>query len=581
MLGNHFKLHRHFLFVLVLLVTAILVPGVCEAGASAKRTIEPGLTVSISGGKTIRMTACAGAEQEIADWASRILADPSRQSKYMSRGCLVVPLSALSDEYQLEAINTLFRSDTYGEKDWIHKVTYTSRNRQGGETLWNISQWFTGDATNYKKIMKYNGMSRRARVYRGTKIRIPLYLLRPAFKEPILYAISARRAAEGPSAEAKRLNGDLTLKTDALGAYASYKMKKGDTIYSKIVVQYTGRVTSKDVMDAVDIILRRSSIRNPKKLRPGHEIKIPLDLLSLQYLPPDDPRRQEYEGIRRDALKHSNPVRTAELEGIAVILDSGHGGGDPGAIGKNRLYEDEMAYDVLCRIKRLLERETMATVVPTIIDTSQQYVPRDWSSFPNDRDEVLLTNPTYKNHNAKVSVNLRWYLVNSISRKLTANGTDPDEVVFISLHADSLHPKVSGAMIYIPGTYYCKGSGGKRGKVYDAHAEVREKRYVRLSYDERVRSEGFSGEFAKILTDSLKDRNIQVHSQKPIRNHIVRGRHSYVPAVIRHNIVPTKILVEIGNLMNSQDSKMIADYRFRERFAAAVVDALKEYYGGK
>jgi N-acetylmuramoyl-L-alanine amidase len=54
-----------------------------------------------------------------------------------------------------------------------------------------------------------------------------------------------------------------------------------------------------------------------------------------------------------------------------------------------------------------------------------------------------------------------------------------------------------------------------------------------------------------------------------------------VPAVIRHNIVPTKILVEIGNLMNSQDSKMIADYRFRERFAAAVVDALKEYYGGK
>jgi N-acetylmuramoyl-L-alanine amidase len=54
-----------------------------------------------------------------------------------------------------------------------------------------------------------------------------------------------------------------------------------------------------------------------------------------------------------------------------------------------------------------------------------------------------------------------------------------------------------------------------------------------------------------------------------------------VPAVIRHNIVPTKVLVEVGNLRNSEDLRLIADAGFRERFANAFVDALKQYYGSK
>jgi N-acetylmuramoyl-L-alanine amidase len=280
-------------------------------------------------------------------------------------------------------------------------------------------------------------------------------------------------------------------------------------------------------------------------------------------------------------MKYSNPVHTAKLNGIAVILDSGHGGSDPGALGKNRVYEDEVAYDILCRIKRRLETTTMAKVVPTIVDKSQQYEPKNASFFSKDTDEYLLTNPHYKNGNAKVAVNLRWYLVNSIFRKLTANGTKPDEVVFVSLHADSLHYKARGSMVYIPGTYYCRGNGGKRGKVYDAHAEVREKQFVSLSYTDRVRSEGLSGEFAKDIIKSLGKYDIKIHDEKPIRNHVVRGRRSYVPAVIRHNIVPTKILLEVANLKNYDDNRLIADHEFREKYAAAFVDALTQYYGGK
>jgi N-acetylmuramoyl-L-alanine amidase len=564
------------------LLSVFLISSPCAAASSAKKTIEPGLRVEIVGGKTIHLTACAVEEHDVTDWAMRVLAHPEKMDRYISGQCLKVPFKALSEEYQLETMKTLFKGDSYDESGWAHKVTYISLKRGGGETLWNISWWFTGDATNYKKILRHNGMSRKARLFKGTKIRIPLELLRPAFREPILFEIAARRTAEGPSAEARRLNGDLTLKADAQGAYASYRIKKGDTIYTDVVMRFTGRMVSSDVMNVAKEICSRSGIRKPKRVRPGDEVKIPLDLLSLQYLPPDDPRRQEYEGIRRDAMKFSNPIHTAKLKGIAIILDSGHGGRDPGAVSKaSRIYEDEVAYDILCRIKRILETTTMATVIPTIIDRSQQYEPRNSSTFSKDTDEHLLTNPIYKNRDPKVSVNLRWYLGNSIFRKLIANGTDPDEVVFVSLHADSLHKKARGSMIYIPGTYFCRGNGGKKGKVYDAYAEVREDQFVEIPYNKRIRSEGLSGELAKQIVDSLAKNKIAVHNDKPIRNHIVRGRRKYVPAVIRHNIVPTKVLVEVANLNNYEDRRLIANHEFREKFAMAFVEALKQYYDGK
>ncbi len=164
---------------------------------------------------------------------------------------------------------------------------------------------------------------------------------------------------------------------------------------------------------------------------------------------------------------------------------------------------------------------------------------------------------------------------------MTAEGASPDKIVFVSLHADALHPKARGTMAYIPGTYYCRGNGGKSGYVYTSHAEVREKQYVKISYKTRVRSEGLSREFAEHLIDSLSTYKVKIHSEKPIRNHLVRRRRAWVPAVIRHNIVPTKILVEVGNLKNREDCTLMADPEFRERFAQAFVHALKQYYGEK
>jgi N-acetylmuramoyl-L-alanine amidase len=65
-----------------------------------------------------------------------------------------------------------------------------------------------------------------------------------------------------------------------------------------------------------------------------------------------------------------------------------------------------------------------------------------------------------------------------------------------------------------------------------------------------------------------------------VRDRIVRGRGSpWVPAVLRYNAIPAKVLIEVCNLANEQDRKLIQTRAFRERVARAVVDGLLSYYG--
>ena len=40
-------------------------------------------------------------------------------------------------------------------------------------------------------------------------------------------------------------------------------------------------------------------------------------------------------------------------------------------------------------------------------------------------------------------MNFRWYLANSVFRNVEKNGGEEDRTVFLSLHADSLHRRLS------------------------------------------------------------------------------------------------------------------------------------------
>jgi N-acetylmuramoyl-L-alanine amidase len=232
----------------------------------------------------------------------------------------------------------------------------------------------------------------------------------------------------------------------------------------------------------------------------------------------------------------------------------------------------------MMRAKELLERRTAATVVATIRDGARHAV-RDADVLPFSRGHQVLTTPPYPIADARVGVNLRWYLANSHYRKATSGAGDPKKVVFVSIHADSLHPSLRGAMVYVPAASLTGGRSSRSGDVYAARLEVREQPAVELPWRARLESEGLSREMANATIAAFRAAGLPVHPYKPVREKIIRTRGEFVPAVLRYNAIPAKMLVEVCNLANDQDRRLIQTRAFRQQVAEAIVAGVLAYYG--
>ncbi len=511
-----------------------------------------------------------------------------------------VPFDALRPEIQLQVIRTLFDGDHGDPAGWRHRVKGAGPMERG--SLWRVAEWFTGDGRNFRAIREQNGLV-EDELETGQEVVIPTRLLRPAFRPAAAEALRAFQARASPSGTEPAVaqkdpppagtssgpasSGSgaadgtapyrLEYGRDAKGEYAIYRLQPGEALYSSVVVRFTGAVYAADVNSLAAEIAHRSGIADVTDIPVGYPVKVPFDLMLPEYLPPGNPRREEYEASLRESGRFTNRVRTSDLAGITVILDAGHGGVDVGA-SFGGVWESLYVYDIKARIQRLLELHSAARVVSTTRDGPREHIP-DRDVLPFSHDHVVLTHPPYPITNSTIGVNLRWYLANSVYTKAIDGDGDPQKVIFLSIHADSLHPSLRGAMAYIPAASMRKGTFRKTGGVYRSRREWREQPAVSFSWKQRVESEGLSRQFAEDVISSLARRNVTIHPYKPVREKIVRSHSEYVPAVLRYNEVPAKMLLEVCNLANAKDRKLLQTRAFREMVAEAVVEAILRYYG--
>lgn len=482
-----------------------------------------------------------------------------RQGFRSSNRVYRIPWKHLTCQGKQLAIEKLFPKDNLTHEGWEHHVRYSGAH---GETLWRISTWFTGTGTNANRLGQLNRINPN-RLGVGNRILIPLDMLIPCFQAVYEYPVVVN---------------DLTYNKDALGVYAEYTLLSGQTIYS-LVLRYTPLVTANDVMSASQKILNRSGLRDFHAIPANTVLKIPSDLISPQFLPPNDPQRIQYETTSRESGQFRPDQIAKALQRVTVILDAGHGGIDPGAIGIGGIQEKEYAYDVMCRVKHILETETQATVHITIMDEETGFTPRQESFLhPGNNREKILTNPPFPITDSRIALNLRWLLVNSYF--YLHNASDRNErVIFTSFHADSLHPTIQGLMMYIPGADHYTGNTRLTANVYLRRKEAQGGRNaVSNTRTERLRAEGYSKSFAEQIQAQCIKADIPLHPNQPIRTFIVRGRRNWVPAILRYSKVPTRILIELANLQNPEDVARIKDPEYREALARMYVNALKAHF---
>lgn len=568
----------------------------------ARHEIEQGVYASIHDGRIIFLECRVPPGAAAQTLLGRYLANPSEWTQYKDRLAVAIPFNRVSASARRAMLLAIFPQDYVTPEGWWHVVT--SGDPAEREIWYGLSEWITGNGSAYRQIMatKQNrGLGKDLEP--GQQLLIPSSMLPEAMRQltpdrvapaPPLAPIDPpkKRQATAPSAEEiadvqaveRVVDGALAYKTDSQGPYAEYRLQRGEAIYTNVVVRYTDYRDVEDIRGACDIVLRRSGIRDPTNIDVGQRIKIPFDLLSDRYQPEGSTGRREYEAVLVEAQRlQGSRAQAKNLKGVTVIIDPGHGGRDHGAAPTTGfIFEDEVNYDIMCRLKRKLEKDTAAKVYVTMFDRDQGYTPTNATRFTHDIDEEVLTTPRYANHDAKISANLRWYLANQIYKQELAAGVNERNIIFISIHCDAIYYKVRGTMVYVPGAAYRRDREQPYNAMYASFAEARAQPSVTTTAETRRRDEALSRNFAELLINTLEtnDPPIAVHrSGDPIRNVIRRsGGQAYVPAVLRNTMVPTKVLVEVANLNNPTDQERLRDPEWREWFAEALVKTLESHY---
>ena len=567
--------------------------------------LQPGITIVCRPSYQIFLECSISHGKSINQTLSSVLSDPTEVQKYKNLRAVAIPLNRVRTSLYLQIFMLIFNQDNITPEGWKHTVPQGYRLDDNAINLWIIA--LSGDTTKKVDIMKHpKNSGKKLPLSGGNQIFFPSSIFSPELKEQLTK--KARTAEETEqnllepmdaidedwgdiktSTNGTVLSKELQYGKDTLGEYATYKLKAGETIYS-VIVRFTDYTDHADILKVCEVVKKRNKISNERTVKPGTMIKIPLDMLSDIYLPSGKEERRIADEVKKEVEQIKRTKKTTgttnTLKGVVVIIDPGHGGRDHGAPRyKEKILEDEINYDIACRLKEYLEQKTQARVYVTLKDESQNYTPSMNKTFTHDTDEYILVTPPHNPQDSVSSAHLRWLLANSIIRKEEKAKIPREKMIFISIHCDATYKSsIRGLMVYIPGANYYRGIE-KLPKFgddvnYSIYKEWQENQPKTYTINERINSEARSRLFAQILIKTAQKNHITVHSNgSAIRNIIRRTKYNaYVPAVLRNTDIPTKVLVECANLADPSDLQNVADPKWRQKMAETIAEALSTYF---
>lgn len=225
-------------------------------------------------------------------------------------------------------------------------------------------------------------------------------------------------------------------------------------------------------------------------------------------------------------------VPTTVLKFNKIVIDAGHGGKDPGAIGKSGLYEKIVVLDISKRLKSLLENKGI-TVTMT-----------------RDRDEFITLEGR------------------------TEMATRARADLFVSIHANSN-----------PGSRNTQGMEIYALRELDGKEKKEEQRLKnqRILFDKMDMTR--SGDLDKIVQDMLytykRSESVSVGSY--VVDHAARkagvpnrGLRTAGYFVLRNTLIPA-ILVEVGYLSNPKEESLLKTNDHRQKLAEGLAESILNF----
>ncbi len=224
-------------------------------------------------------------------------------------------------------------------------------------------------------------------------------------------------------------------------------------------------------------------------------------------------------------------VKSNSLKGAVFYLVSGHGGPDPGCIGryqKKELHEDEYAYDIVLRLGRaLLER---GAKVYFIIQDSKDGI-RDQAVLNNRKTETCMGKAIPLNQVERLQQRC-----DAINRLYHRDKSSYKRAIFIHVDSRSRNKQTD--------VYYYYAPESKKGKrLADCL-----RRTFRAKYNRHQPGRGFDG--------TVSSRNL---------------------FVLKHT-VPVAVFLEVGNIQNERDQKRLVIANNRQALANWIAEGIELDY---
>lgn len=227
-------------------------------------------------------------------------------------------------------------------------------------------------------------------------------------------------------------------------------------------------------------------------------------------------------------------ITSNKLSGASFYLVSGHGGPDPGAIGKyngKELHEDEYAYDIILRLAReLLMR---GAKVEIIIQDKNEGI-RDDYVLKNNKTETCQGDAIPLNQIERL--NQRCYKINKLFK---TDKSKYKRAVFIHVDSRGKGQQTDVFFYHLPGSVYSKRLAENIHSTFD------------MKYGKHQPNRGFNG------TVSARDL------------HVLR------------NTIPYAAFLELGNISNPLDQKRLVIPSNRQALARWIADGIEKDYNIK